>query len=133
MKLLTTAALLTRLILAVVLSASPLAAQQKHGTAARKPAAPPVAQPAEPSPTFDTLLADDSYKIYVEVRGVGQLIRSAPLNDLLEPVTKLLGPSKELSTVLKWLDRHARQSRWFAPVRGQLAHANKPAGGFAGD
>jgi hypothetical protein len=100
--------LLTRLLLVVVLSTSPLAAQQKRGTTLRKPApAPPATQPAEPNPTFDTLLADDSYKIYVEVRGVGQLIRSPAFNDLLEPVTKVLGPSKEFNALLKWLDQNA--------------------------
>jgi hypothetical protein len=108
MKLSITTALLARLLLAVVLSASPLAAQQKRGTAPRKPApAPPVSQPAEPTPTFDTLLADDSYKIYVEVRGVGQLLRSPAVNDLLEPITKIVGPSKEFNTLLKWLDARA--------------------------
>src|SRR6476620_9866020 len=99
MKLSTTTALLTRLLLVAVLSASSLAAQQKRGTTPRKPAPPPpVTQPAEPSPTFDTLLADDSYKIYAEVRGVGQLIRSPAFNDLLEPITKAAGPSKEFNT-----------------------------------
>jgi hypothetical protein len=99
---------LTRLVLAVVLSASPLAAQQKRGTAPRKPA--PVqtaAQPAERIPTFDTLLADDSYKVYFEVRGVGQLIRSPAVNDLLDPVLKIFGTTKEFRTALKWLEAHA--------------------------
>src|ERR1700741_1418144 len=102
------AALLTRLLLAFVLSTSPLLAQQKRGTIPHKPApAAPVAQAPEPNPTFDTLLADDSYKIYVEVRGVGQLLHSPAVNDLIGPVTKLLGPSKEFNTVLRWLDGHA--------------------------
>ncbi|MDQ1637526.1 MAG: hypothetical protein QOF62_865 [Pyrinomonadaceae bacterium] len=106
MKLSTIAALLTRLFLAVVLSASPLAAQ-KRGIAPQKPAPTPLAKPAEPNPTFDTLLADDSYKIYFEVRGVGQLLHSPAVNDLLEPITKIVGPSKEFNAVLKWLDAHA--------------------------
>ncbi|MEO7970446.1 MAG: hypothetical protein ABI698_04040 [bacterium] len=57
MKLSTTATLLTRLLVAFVLSASPLAAQQKRVTTARKPAPAPAVAPAEPNPTFDTLLA----------------------------------------------------------------------------
>jgi hypothetical protein len=108
MKLSTTAARLARILLAVALSASPLAAQQKRATTPHKPGpAQAPAQPAEALPTFDTLLADDSYKIYVEVRGVGQLIRSAAVNDLLDPVVKITGPPKEFKTVLKWLDAHA--------------------------
>ncbi|HZE63074.1 MAG TPA: DUF3352 domain-containing protein [Pyrinomonadaceae bacterium] len=104
----TIAARLTRIVLAVALSAAPLAAQQKRGTAPRKPApAQTVAQPAEATPTFDTLLADDSYKVYFEVRGVGQLIRSSAVNDLLDPVMKIGGPPKEFRTALKWLDAHA--------------------------
>lgn len=91
-----------------MLSASPLAAQQKRGATPRKPA--PIhtaAQPVENIPTFDTLLADDSYKIYCEVRGVGQLIHSPAVNDLLEPLFKSGGPPKEFRTVLKWLEAHA--------------------------
>ncbi len=107
MKKSTIAARLTRIVLAVALSAAPLTAQ-KRGTAPRKPApAPTVAQPTETIPTFDTLLADDSYKVYFEVRGVGQLIRSSAVNDLLEPVMKIGGPPKEFRTALKWLDAHA--------------------------
>jgi hypothetical protein len=108
MKLPPAAVLLTRLLLAFALSTTPLLAQQKRGTTPRKPAAtPPVVQPAEPNPTFDTLLADDRYKIYVEVRDVGQLFHSSAVGDLIGPLTKLLGPSKEFNTVLKWLDAHA--------------------------
>ncbi|HEX9545025.1 MAG TPA: DUF3352 domain-containing protein [Pyrinomonadaceae bacterium] len=104
----TIAARLTRIVLAVALSAAPLAAQQKRGTAPRKPApAQTVAQPAEVTPTFDTLLTDDSYKVYFEVRGVGQLLRSSAVNDLLEPVMKIGGPPKEFRTALKWMDAHA--------------------------
>ncbi|HEX3282316.1 MAG TPA: hypothetical protein VHR36_13860, partial [Pyrinomonadaceae bacterium] len=97
-----------RIILVLALSTTTLLAQQKRGITPRKPApAPPAAQAAEPDPTFDTLLADDSYKIYVEVRGVGQLVHSPAFNDLLEPLTKITGPSKQFSTLLNWLDAHA--------------------------
>lgn len=99
---------LTLLLLAVMLSASPLIAQQKRGATPRKPTpAHPATQPAENVPTFDTLLADDSYKIYCEVRGVGQLLHSPAVNDLLEPLFKFGGPPKEFRTVLKWLEAHA--------------------------
>ncbi|HBB86119.1 MAG TPA: hypothetical protein DC047_00715 [Blastocatellia bacterium] len=127
MKLSTTAALFTRLLLAVVLSASPLAAQQKRGTTPRKPA-PPVAQPAEPGPSFDSLLADDSYKVYVEVRDVGQLIRASALNDLLDPLMKMGGSTKQFKAAVKWLNVHAESlagSRMF--VASWPSKTNLPA------
>src|SRR6266550_5495700 len=129
MKKSTRAAQLTRIVLAVALSASPLAAQQKRDTAPRKPApAPTASQRPEAVPTFDTLLADDSYKVYFEVRGVGQLIRSSAVNDLLEPLMKIGGPPKEFRTALKWLDAHAESlagSRLF--VASWLTQENLPA------
>ncbi len=106
MKKITTAIRLTMVLSAVLLSASPLTAQKKRGTTPRKPL-PASTQPATATPTFDTLLADDSYKVYGEVRGVGQLIRSPAANDLLDPLLKFGGPPKEFKTVLKWLDAHA--------------------------
>jgi hypothetical protein len=124
-----TAALLTRLALAVIFSVSPLAAQQKRGTTPRKPVpVQTVAQPAESIPTFDTLLADDSYKFYFEVRDVGQFIRSASVNDLLNPVSKIGALLKGFPTILKWLDAHADSlagSRMF--VAGWPTQTNLPA------
>src|SRR5438046_9275719 len=107
----TTCQILPRLVwllVAFALIVAPLAAQRRRPT----PAAPqsPVAQKAtrpESTPTFDTLLAVDSYKIYGEVRGVGQLIRSSGVNDLLDPVMKLAAPPKEFKPFVKWLNAHA--------------------------
>ena len=90
-------------ILFLLLAILPIttAAQQKRPT-------PPRPQPkATPAPTFDTLLSADSYKIYGEVRGVGQLIRSNSIGELLEPVLKLAGPPKEFKSIVKWLNTHA--------------------------
>lgn len=91
-------------LVAFLLAASPLVAQHKRPPAPRKP---PVVQPAEPVPTFDTLLTDESYKIYSEVRNVGSMVRSQAVNDLLEPVIKLAAPPKEFKSVVKWLKAHA--------------------------
>ena len=77
-------------------------AQQKRTPPAKSPQKAP-----QPAPTFDTLLASDSYKIYGEIRGVGQLIRSSSVNDLLEPVMKLAAPPREFKTLVKWLNTHA--------------------------
>ena len=83
------------------------AAQQKRQTTP-KPQPKPAAAPT-PAPTFETLVPADSYIIYGEVRGVGQLIRSSALNDLLEPVLKLSGPPKEFKTFMRWLNAHAEE------------------------
>ncbi len=97
----TTALLLLLLVLTV-----PTVAQQK-----RQPAKPQAkASPAPtPAPTFETLIPAGSYTIYGEVRGVGQLIRSSAVNDLLEPILKLSGPPKEFRTVVKWLNAHSEE------------------------
>lgn len=93
-----------RLSLTLVLLAAPLSAQRRR-PAAPKP--PPPAQPAQAAPTFETLLAADSYKIYGEVRGVGQLLHSAGVNDILDPVMRLAAPPKEFKTLVRWLNSHA--------------------------
>src|ERR1044071_8461194 len=92
-----TAASILLLLLALT---APVMAQQKRPT--------PKPQPrATPAPTFETLVPADSYKIYGEVRGVGQVIRSSALTDLLEPILKLSAPPKEFKTVVKWLNAHS--------------------------
>ena len=93
-------------VVALVLLATPVLAQQRRSS----PRKPPVPVP-EPAPTFDSLLAADSYKIYCEIRGVGGLVRSSAVNDLLDPIMKLGGPPKEFKTVVKWLNAHAEFAR----------------------
>src|ERR1700752_2752588 len=90
----------TILLLLLALTASAIAQQKRQTT--------PKAQPrATPAPTFETLVPADSYTVYGEIRGVGQLIRSSAVNDLLEPNLKLSGPPKEFRTVVKWLNAHS--------------------------
>lgn len=97
-------ALFITLICTIALLASPAIAQQKRTAPPKKPA---TRQAAEPAPTFDNLFAADSYRIYGEVRGVGELIRSSAIKDLLDPMMKLGGPPKEFKAALKWLNAHA--------------------------
>lgn len=101
---------LISIALAVVFCATPLLAQRRQ-TAPKRPAAA-VSAPARkptprPAPTFDTLLAANSYRIYAEVRSVGQLIRSPAVTDLLEPIIKLGSPPNEFNTILRWLNAQA--------------------------
>ncbi|HEX2270612.1 MAG TPA: hypothetical protein VHH35_13790 [Pyrinomonadaceae bacterium] len=77
-----------------------------------------------PAPTFDTLLAADTYKIYGEVRSVGQLIRSNSINEILEPIMKLASPPKEFRTLVKWLNTHADEL-----MTSRLLLAGWPGGG----
>jgi hypothetical protein len=95
------------LLLLLITLAAPTVAQQKRQTTPKPQ--PKAAAPQAPAPTFDTLLPADSYIIYGEVRGAGQLIRSSALNDLLEPVMKLGGPPKEFKVFMKWLNAHAEE------------------------
>lgn len=78
--------------------------------AQRRPAPPKKPSPApqtDPLVTFESLLTDDSYIVYSEIRNVGQLVRSNGLNELLDPLIKLAEPPQEFRTILKWLNTHA--------------------------
>ncbi len=99
--------LLCVLIVSNFLLTTPVAGQQKR----RNPDKPPVKAPAPAPapPTFDTLLAADTFKIYGEVRNVGALVRSSALNDVLEPVLKLGGPPKDFVEFVNWMKSHADQ------------------------
>src|SRR5688500_19132287 len=96
-------------LLLVSTIATPIAGQQKRRTTEKPPAKAPAAPaPARVTPvTFDTLIAADSFKIYGEVRSVGQLIRSNAANDVLEPIFRLGGPPKEFFNFVSWLRTHA--------------------------
>ena len=90
------------LLILITLTAT---AQQKRPTTPKPQPKAPAAQ--APAPTFDTLVPAESYVIYGEVRGAGQLIRSSAINDLLEPVMKLASPPKEFRAVMRWMNTHA--------------------------
>src|SRR5215212_5248419 len=98
----TAAALLV--LFSTFLTATTTAQQKRQSPAKTQPKA---AVAPTPAPTFDTLIPADSYIIYGEVRGVGQLVRSSAMNELLEPILKLSGPPKEFKTIVKWIDAHA--------------------------
>lgn len=95
-------------LLLILTTASATIAQQRRPQ--RVPRKPPVATTAQPtSASFDTLLAKETYKVYAEVRNVGQVIRSSSVNELLEPVMKLAAPPKEFKSLVKWLNIHAEE------------------------
>jgi hypothetical protein len=85
--------------------AIPVAGQKRRG-----PDKPAVKTPAAPAPapvTLETLLAADSYNVYAEVRGVGQLVRSNAATEVLDPVLKLGGPPQNFIDIVTWLKSHA--------------------------
>src|SRR5215217_1033352 len=94
-------------VILVILITLTATAQQKRQTTPKPQPKATVAQ--APAPTFDTLVPADSYVIYGEVRGAGQLIGSSAINDLLEPVMKLASPPKEFRAVVRWLNTHAEE------------------------
>ena len=108
------------LIIAVV--AVPVAGQHKRRTQQKTPAKAPAAPaqtpaPAAPAPTptptpaepvtFDTLLSADSYIVYGEARGVGQLVRSNAANEVLEPLFQLSKPPAEFTDLVNFLRNHS--------------------------
>lgn len=95
--------IVSSLILVMALAVS-VAAQPKRQTPARPQ---PTPAPTPPPPTFDTLIPADTFRIYGEVRSVGQLIKSPSVNEILEPILKLAGPPKEFRTIVKWLNTHS--------------------------
>ena len=99
--------LLCILILSNLLLTTPVAGQQKRRNAERPPAKAPTTAPVPAPPTFENLIAADSFKIYAEVRGVGALVRSSAVNDVLEPVLKLGGPPKDFVDFVNWMKSHA--------------------------
>ena len=92
------------LLITLLLALAPSTIAQKR-TPRPKPPGPKPA--VAPSISFDNVLSVDSYKIYVEVRNVGQVINSSSFTELVEPVLKLAAPPKEFKTAVKWLTAHA--------------------------
>lgn len=98
-------------LLLISVVAVPVAGQQKRRVPEKTPAKTPVAPaPAPATPvTFDTLLAANVFKVYAEVRGVGQLIRSNAATEVLDPILKLGGPPDDFISTVNWLKTHSDQ------------------------
>ncbi|HXM36526.1 MAG TPA: hypothetical protein VN920_15130 [Pyrinomonadaceae bacterium] len=125
----TTKESLTRILalaISIALVAVPLAAQKRKDA---QPALKEAARAQREAPTFDNLLAADDYKIYGEIKNVGQLIRSPNVADFLDPVMKLASPPKEFKSLVKFANAHAEllsTSRMFFaawPARPKLPQA----------
>lgn len=78
--------------------------------------------PARPAPTFDTLLAADSYVVYGEVRNVGQLLTTGGAGEIVDPIFKLAEPPKEFQSIIKFLKSNSE-----ALATSRLLLATSPA------
>src|SRR5882762_6119918 len=108
------------LLLATVLLAGPICAQRPSAPA--KAPAPLQAAPRSPEPTFDNLLAADSYKMYGEVRNIGQLMSTGGLGEIVDPIIKLAEPPEQLKSIVKFLKKNAE-----ALATARLQFATWPA------
>ena len=107
------------LLLAMVLLAAPICAQRPATPG--KPAAPPAA-PRAPEPAFDNLLAADSYKMYGEVRNIGQLMSNGGLGEIVDPIIKLAEPPEQFKSIIKFLKSNSE-----ALATARLLFATWPA------
>jgi len=107
------------ILLALLMIAAPALAQQPPG----KSAAPPPRQgPKLGDPTFETLLAADAYKLYGEVRNVGQLLSTGGAGEIVEPVIKLADPGPEFKSIVTFLKKNSE-----ALASSRLMFATWPA------
>ena len=107
------------ILLALLMIAAPALAQQPPG----KSAAPPPRQgPKLGDPTFETLLAADAYKLYGEVRNVGQLLSTGGAGEIVEPVIKLADPGPQFKSVVTFLKKNSE-----ALASSRLMFATWPA------
>jgi hypothetical protein len=108
------------LLIVIVLLAAPICAQQPAAPA--QAPAPREATPRAPEPTFDNLLAADSYKLYGEVRNIGQLMSTGGAGEIVDPIIKLADPPKEFKSIITFLKKNAE-----ALTTSRLLFATWPA------
>jgi hypothetical protein len=104
------------LLLVVTLLSAPICAQRPGGSSK-----PPPARPADsraPAPNFDNLLAADAYKMYGEVRNVGQLMTTGAVGEIIDPIVKLSDPPETFTSIIKFLKNN---SEALAAARLQFA------------
>ena len=89
---------LLSVVLSLMLCAASSIAQQP---ATRAPA------PQRSEISFDDLLAVDAFKIYGEVRNVGQLMTTGGAGEIVDPIIKLADPGKEFKSIINFLKKHS--------------------------
>ena len=89
-------------LLLLALVAGPVAAQQPA-----QPKPPAQAAASDPAPTFDELLAADTYKLYGEVRNVGTLLSNGGAGEIVDPIVKLADPGAQFKSIISFLKKNA--------------------------
>src|SRR2546421_1517027 len=88
-------------VLLLALFVAPLAAQQPT------PPKSPAQTPAREAPTFDGLLSTDTYKLYGEVRNVGQLLSNGGAGEIVDPIVKLADPGPQFKAIISFLKKNS--------------------------
>lgn len=108
------------LLFLIVTSAGSVCAQEQ--ISAPKPSQRDTAPVTTPAPTFDKLLAADSYKMYGEVRNLGELMSTVGAAEIVDPIMKLADPPKEFRSIVKFLKANSE-----ALASSRLLFATWPA------
>ena len=88
-------------LLLLTLFVTPLAAQQPA------PAKPPAQTAARAeAPAFDNLLSADTYKLYGEIRNVGQLLSNGGAGEIVDPIVKLADPGPQFKAIVSFLKKN---------------------------
>jgi hypothetical protein len=90
----------------LLILAMPVCVCAQEPTSTPKPALREDARLASP-PTFETLLAADTYKMYGEVRNLGQLLSTGGAGEIVDPIVKLADPPQEFKSIVKFLKANA--------------------------
>jgi hypothetical protein len=107
-------------LLATMLLATPICAQRPE-----TPVKPTVRRETAPrpfEPAFDNLLAADRYKIYGEIRNVGQLMSTGGAGEIVDPIIKLADPGPQFKSIIKFLKTNSE-----ALIASRLLFATWPA------
>src|SRR5260370_24142664 len=107
------------LVLVIILCTTLLDSQQPQSPPARPAAARETPKAA---PSFDNLLAVDSYEVYGELRNVGQLLSTGGAGEIADPIMKLAEPPKEFQSIIKFLKTNSE-----ALATARLLFAASPA------
>src|SRR5256714_13146541 len=89
-------------VLLLALFVAPLAAQQPT-----PPKSPAQTAARTETPTFDNLLSFDTYKLYGEVRNVGQLLSNGGAGEIVDPIVKLADPGPQFKAIISFLKKNS--------------------------
>src|SRR2546426_11974479 len=89
-------------VLLLSLFVAPLAAQQPT-----PPGTTVSTSSAGEAPAFDNLLSTDTYKLYGEIRNVGQLLSNGGAGEIVDPIVKLADPGPQFKAIISFLKKNS--------------------------